>query len=167
MGKIKEFHELTETCRSLRKKGKKIGLVTGCFDVFHIGHVKFLEFARSQVDCLIVGLESDNSIKVNKGQGRPIFKYLQRAEVLASLRVVDFIFEIKNNVKFDSNNPPKVYLSILEQLRPYALISSPCDKKYLENKKKDAEKVGAKLILFHKNLNISSTETIKKIKLLN
>lgn len=78
----------------LRKKfkNKSIVLGTGCFDIVHPGHLYFLEKASKQGDILIVGINSDRSIKVMKGQDRPIFNEDQRSRLIAAFRCVDYVF---------------------------------------------------------------------------
>ncbi|MGB9706707.1 MAG: adenylyltransferase/cytidyltransferase family protein [Microgenomates group bacterium] len=78
----------------LRKRfeNKTIVLGTGCFDIIHPGHIYFLEKASKQGDILIVGINSDRSIKVMKGQYRPIFNENQRSQLIAAFRCVDYVF---------------------------------------------------------------------------
>src|SRR5271154_2813812 len=71
--------------------GKKLVFTNGCFDILHRGHVTYLTFARSQGDALVVGVNSDASVKTNKGDKRPICPQDDRAYVLASLRAVDYV----------------------------------------------------------------------------
>ena len=84
---------------ALHIAGKKLVFTNGCFDILHRGHVTYLEFARSQGDVLCVGLNSDASVRRNKGPNRPINAEQDRAFVLGSLRAVDFV------VIFDDNEP--------------------------------------------------------------
>ncbi len=74
-----------------RKSGKKIAFTNGCFDILHAGHVSVLEFSRSKADVLIVGLNSDSSVKRLKGPTRPVNKEADRALVLAALQAVDAV----------------------------------------------------------------------------
>ena len=75
----------------MRKKGKKIVWTNGCFDLLHIGHIHLLREAKKFGDVLIVGINSDESVKKLKGPGRPIQNERQRAEILSSLEFVDYI----------------------------------------------------------------------------
>lgn len=75
----------------LRRDGKKIVFTNGCFDILHIGHVRYLEEARSLGDCLVVGLNSDESVRGLKGPGRPYVPEMERAEMLAGFACVDYI----------------------------------------------------------------------------
>lgn len=74
-----------------RKEGRKIGFANGCFDLFHVGHVRYLEGARQQGDVLVVGVNSDLSVRQLKGEGRPLLPENARAELLASMECVDYV----------------------------------------------------------------------------
>jgi rfaE bifunctional protein nucleotidyltransferase chain/domain len=90
--------------------GKDLVFTNGCFDILHRGHVTYLTFARNQGDALVVALNTDASVKANKGDDRPINDERDRAYVLASLRAVDYI------VFFDENEPRDVVTQILQQV---------------------------------------------------
>ncbi|MEO5951465.1 MAG: D-glycero-beta-D-manno-heptose 1-phosphate adenylyltransferase [Chloroflexia bacterium] len=83
--------ELTELVTRLRAEGKRIVLTNGTFDVLHVGHVRYLQSARALGDVLVVGLNSDSSVRGYKGPGRPVVQQDERAEILAALRCVDFV----------------------------------------------------------------------------
>jgi rfaE bifunctional protein nucleotidyltransferase chain/domain len=74
-----------------RAKGRTIVLANGCFDLLHVGHVRYLEAAKREGDVLVVALNSDESVRKNKGEGRPLVPESERVEVIAALRVVDFV----------------------------------------------------------------------------
>jgi len=76
---------------SLKQAGKRVVFTNGCFDLLHVGHVRSLQKARSRGDCLVVGINSDSSVRQIKGPGRPIVPQKQRAEVLAALACVDWV----------------------------------------------------------------------------
>ena len=82
---------LLERVAAARKDGKRIVLANGCFDVLHVGHVRYLQGARSLGDLLVVGINSDKQVRVLKGNGRPIMDEQQRAEIIAALEAVDFV----------------------------------------------------------------------------
>lgn len=98
---------LNELAR-LRKKGKKVVFTNGCFDIIHAGHVRYLNKAKSIGDVLVVGLNSDSSVRGIKGPTRPIVPQGERAEVLAGLKAVDFV------VIFDEPTP----LKLIEAIKP-------------------------------------------------
>ena len=83
---------------ALKKSGKKIISTNGCFDILHRGHVNYLQAARSLGDILIVGINSDASVKKLKGDGRPLNKAEDRAYVLSALRCVDFVFTFNEDL---------------------------------------------------------------------
>lgn len=74
-----------------RAAGRTIVLANGCFDLIHVGHVRYLEAAKREGDVLVVAINSDESVRRNKGEGRPLVTQDERAEVLAALRCVDFV----------------------------------------------------------------------------
>ena len=82
---------IVETCEELRRQGKKIVFTNGCFDILHVGHVRYLTTAKSFGDILIVGLNTDTSVKMLKGDSRPINNEKDRAEVLLGLKAVDYV----------------------------------------------------------------------------
>lgn len=100
--------ELDNLIKKLRSEGKTIVTTNGCFDILHVGHVRYLEKTKSFADVLIVALNSDKSVRSIKGEGRPINNENDRAEVLSALRSVDYV------VLFDEDSP----LDLLLQIKP-------------------------------------------------
>ena len=95
-----------------RAAGKRIAFTNGVFDLLHPGHVRYLEHARSLGDILIVGVNSDRSVRANKGPGRPIMPEAERAEILEALTVVDGV------VVFDEDTP----YELIKALQPDVLV---------------------------------------------
>jgi rfaE bifunctional protein nucleotidyltransferase chain/domain len=89
--KIIALDELREKSGRLRSAGKRVVATNGCFDILHVGHVRYLAAARKLGDALVVGLNGDNSVRQLKSQGRPINREQDRAEVLAALESVDYV----------------------------------------------------------------------------
>src|SRR3954471_18565886 len=89
--KIIEREELSDLCEKLRSAGQKIVATNGCFDLLHVGHVRYLQAARALGDLLVVGLNSDTSVRGYKGPSRPLISADERAELLAALACVDYI----------------------------------------------------------------------------
>jgi D-beta-D-heptose 7-phosphate kinase/D-beta-D-heptose 1-phosphate adenosyltransferase len=110
--KILEREALKETVRSLKEGGNKIVFTNGCFELLHIGHVQYLQAARAEGDVLVVGMNSDHSVRQIKGPRRPVVPENERAEVLASLACVDFVS------LFDEPDP----LAIISSLLPDVLV---------------------------------------------
>lgn len=89
--KILGIEELVQKANTLRRSGKRLVFTNGCFDILHVGHIRYLAAARSKGDALVVGLNSDESVKIIKDEQRPIMTQEQRAEILAGLWCVDYI----------------------------------------------------------------------------
>ena len=90
--KIKTLEEIIRLRVQFRESGRKLVFTNGCFDILHIGHVRYLNQARSMGDALVVALNSDSSVREIKGDSRPIVHESERAEVLAALASVDYVF---------------------------------------------------------------------------
>ncbi|MBM4347548.1 MAG: D-glycero-beta-D-manno-heptose 1-phosphate adenylyltransferase [Deltaproteobacteria bacterium] len=104
--KIKAREELHRIIKDLKAKGKKTVFTNGCFDLLHVGHIRYLEKAKSLGDILVVGLNSDQSVRTIKGPERPILPEGERAEVLSGLWCVDYI------TLFDESTPLELITSI-------------------------------------------------------
>jgi rfaE bifunctional protein nucleotidyltransferase chain/domain len=91
MKKLKTFCEIKKIAKKLKKKHKKIVFTNGCFDILHYGHVKYLEKCKKLGDFLVIGLNSDASVKKIKGKSRPVTGEKERAAILAALEFVDFV----------------------------------------------------------------------------
>ncbi len=88
---ILEREKLVEKVSELRRQKAKIVLANGCFDLFHVGHIRYLAGAKGLGDCLIVGINSDEQVKKLKGENRPFMPETERAEIVSALRFVDFV----------------------------------------------------------------------------
>ena len=110
--KIKGRQELKKIIRNLKKRGKSTVFTNGCFDLLHYGHVKYLEDAKNKGDVLIVGVNSDASVRRIKGHKRPLVTEKDRLSIIAALQSVDYV------VKFDEDTP----LKVITELRPDILI---------------------------------------------
>jgi len=110
--KIVELKDVSDRCEKLRSAGKKIVATNGCFDLLHVGHVRYLQAARALGDVLVVGLNGDGSVHELKGAGRPITTQGDRAEILAALACVDLvtIFPEIRATKFLAAVRPAVYV---------------------------------------------------------
>jgi rfaE bifunctional protein nucleotidyltransferase chain/domain len=110
--KIVSLQELTERSKQLKAAGKKLVATNGCFDLLHLGHVRYLQAARALGDSLAVGLNGDRSVRQLKGQGRPITAERDRAEILAALQCVDLvtIFPEIRATQFIAASHPAIYV---------------------------------------------------------
>ena len=109
--KIIDIPTLAERTRELRAGGKQLVATNGCFDLLHVGHVRYLRSARALGDLLVVGLNGDKSVTELKGPGRPLNNERDRAEVLAALECVDFvtIFPETRASRFIAVAHPSIY----------------------------------------------------------
>lgn len=112
LSKIVKLKDLVQKISILRVSGRTIVFTNGCFDILHVGHVRYLAAARSEGDVLVVGLNSDESTRSIKQENRPIVSQDQRAEVLAGLECVDYI------TVFNEPDP----LKLIQALKPDILV---------------------------------------------
>ena len=91
MGKILSLQELLSDVVAVRAAGRTIALANGCFDLLHVGHVRYLAAAAEEADVLVVAINDDDSVRALKGEGRPILSAADRAELVAALRFVDYV----------------------------------------------------------------------------
>ena len=112
LSKIVKLKDLVQKISTLRESGRTIVFTNGCFDILHVGHVRYLAAARSEGDVLVVGLNSDESTRSIKQKNRPIVSQDQRAEVLAGLECVDYI------TVFNEPDP----LKLIQALKPDVLV---------------------------------------------
>ena len=108
MGQVLRRENTAEFVRNLQKSGKTVVATNGCFDILHVGHVRYLQKSKSFGDYLIVLLNSDKSVKLIKGEGRPINNENDRAEILSALSCVDYV------VLFDETSPR----DLLDEIKP-------------------------------------------------
>jgi D-beta-D-heptose 7-phosphate kinase/D-beta-D-heptose 1-phosphate adenosyltransferase len=108
--KLKTLAEVVVIRQRLRTEGKKLVFTNGCFDLLHAGHARYLNQARAMGDALVIGLNSDVSVRALKGDHRPIMPELERAEVLAALGCVDYIFI------FDDDTPQRVIDAVVPDI---------------------------------------------------
>ncbi len=109
--KVQPRDQLQVTTAEAKKSGKKVVFTNGCFDLLHVGHLHVLREAKKLGDILIVGLNSDKSVKQIKGAGRPIVPEGERAELIAALEMVNYV------TMFDEPDP----LNVIRELRPDVL----------------------------------------------
>ena len=112
LSKIITAEKLAARLDEARKSGKKVVFTNGCFDILHAGHVRYLAAAGAEGDLLVVGMNSDASVRLIKGDRRPVVHQDHRAEVLASLGCVDYV------VLFDAPQP----LELIQTLKPDVLV---------------------------------------------
>jgi len=153
-GKVCSIDSLIGELAKLRSENATVVFTNGCFDVVHRGHIEFLKFCKLQGDIVVVGLNSDSSVKIIKGPDRPINNQYDRAAVLAALGTVDYI------TVFDEPEP----LNLIKKIKPNVLVKGQdwADKGVVGQE--FVESYGGKVVLAPLVEGKSSTATIEKIK---
>jgi rfaE bifunctional protein nucleotidyltransferase chain/domain len=154
MSKLLERSELIRTREALRRKGRSVVFTNGCFDLLHPGHVRYLAEARALGDVLIVALNSDRSVRVLKGEGRPILSEQERAEVVAALQAVDYV------TIFDEETPRK----LIGELLPDVLVKGGDWALDEIIGRDEVESAGGRVLALPYVKGSSTTEIIERIK---
>lgn len=153
LDKITTREDLAPQVAAWRQAGKKVGFTSGAFDILHAGHVKYLEEAKKHCDILIVGVNTDESVKEYKGADRPIVPEAARVAVIAGLESVDYVFtfsERRNRVN-------------IETLKPDLYINAGDYKKEQLTSKDVVEKYGGQVLLIPPEAGFSTSDIINKI----
>jgi rfaE bifunctional protein nucleotidyltransferase chain/domain len=137
-----------------KRNGKRVVFTNGCFDLLHPGHIHSLEAARNLGDFLIVGINSDESVRTLKGEGRPLIPEQERAEILASLECVDGV------VIFDELTPQKTIAGLL----PDILVKGSDWPGNQIVGREEVEAAGGKVVLIDNVAGYSTTDIVKKIR---
>ncbi|MBI2431127.1 MAG: adenylyltransferase/cytidyltransferase family protein [Candidatus Levybacteria bacterium] len=156
MNKILTIEQAERLSKKLRSEGKKIVLVGGCFDILHPGHVLFLEKAKQQGDVLFVMLESDQTIQLTKGNKRPIHPQKDRALVLSTLNMVDYI------ILLPSLNKDRDYDNLLFKIKPTIIATTKGDPKRY-HKERQAKLMGTTVIDVMERVKDASTSQLTKL----
>lgn len=156
MDKLKSFEELKNVVKDLKSKNKAIVWTNGCFDILHTGHIRYLQKAKEQGDILIIGLNSDSSVKNLKGNNRPIIPENERAEILSALQCVDYI------IIFSEQHPTKY----LEAIKPdvYVKGGDYNINTIVQEERKIIESYQGKIAIINVSTENSTTNIINKIK---
>ena len=154
MNKICSREKLKKKIDALRGEGKKIVFTNGCFDILHVGHTRYLRDAKKQGDILVLGLNSDESVRTLKGEKRPLTPENERADILASLESVDYV------TIFHELTP----LKLIEYLRPHVLVKGGDWKEEEVVGRESVGKWGGKVVIIPEIKGSSTTNVIEKVK---
>ena len=135
--KIKKREDLRRIVEDFKTKGKRIVFTNGCFDLLHIGHIRYLEEAKSLGDVLVVGVNSDRSVRNLKGPNRPILPEEERTEILSGLESVNYI------TIFDEPTP----LELISFLQPHILVKGGDWTKETIVGKEVVERLGGEVVI--------------------
>lgn len=153
--KIKTKEDLMKILPIRRAQGRRIVFTNGCFDLLHVGHVRYLQTAHDMGDILIVGVNTDASVRtLSKGNGRPIIPQDQRTEVLASLACVDYV------VLFDEADPG----NLIADLQPDVLVKGGDWKPEQIIGRESVEARGGIVRIIPLIPDVSTTHIVKKIQ---
>jgi rfaE bifunctional protein nucleotidyltransferase chain/domain len=151
--KVISQNQAERIARQLRAKGKKIAFTNGTFDILHLGHVQYLQKARTTADVLFVGVNTDRSVKTYKEPGRPVNPENDRVHVLAALECVNYA------VLFDEPTP----LNLINRIKPNVLVKGADWKKSQVAGAKEVESWGGKVRLISLTKGRSTTNVIQKV----
>ena len=154
MNKILDRSTLKNKLEALRKEGKKIAFTNGCFDILHVGHVRYLREAKKAGDILVLALNSDSSVRAIKGEERPLVSEEERAEVIAALEFIDFVTIF----------PELTPLELINYLKPDILIKGG---DWTEDKvvgREEVKKWGGHVAIIPEVEGKSTTNIVEKIK---
>jgi rfaE bifunctional protein nucleotidyltransferase chain/domain len=154
MNKILTREVLQKKLEELRKKGNKIAFTNGCFDILHVGHIRYLREAKKTADVLVLALNSDSSVRSIKGEKRPLVTEHERAEIIAALEFIDFV------TIFEESTP----LELINYLKPDILIKGG---DWLEENvvgREEVMKWGGRVAIIPEVEGKSTTNVVEKIK---
>jgi rfaE bifunctional protein nucleotidyltransferase chain/domain len=154
MNKILEREALLNKLDALRKKGKKIAFTNGCFDILHVGHVRYLREAKKTADVMVLALNSDSSVRSIKGEKRPLVPENERAEVLAALEFIDFVTIF----------PELTPLELINYLKPDVLIKGGDWPEEKVVGREEIKKWGGRVAIIPEIEGKSTTNIVEKIK---
>lgn len=135
------------------KRGYSAALMPGCFDLLHVGHIRTIQAAFDFANMLVIALNSDESVRALKGDGRPIIPQDERAEMLAALRLVDYV------VIFDGNIVP-----LIQAIKPKMLVKGDDWNEQEIEGKQEIEAVGGKVVILPRGSTKTTTEIISQVK---
>src|SRR3989338_7151087 len=153
MNKLKKINDLKVIVERERGKGRKIVFANGCFDILHVGHIRYLKEAKELGDLLIVAINSDSSAKRLKGDGRPVTPENERAEIVAAIEYVDYV------IVFNEPNVSNLLLTLKPDIHAKGTD-------YTEDSVPEADTVrayGGRVAITGDKKERSSTEIIKKV----
>jgi D-beta-D-heptose 7-phosphate kinase/D-beta-D-heptose 1-phosphate adenosyltransferase len=154
MNKILERNALKDKLEGLRKKGKKIAFTNGCFDILHVGHVRYLREAKKTADILVLALNSDSSVRSLKGEERPLVPEKERAEIIAALEFIDFVTIF----------PELTPLELINYLKPDILIKGGDWPEEKVVGREEIKKWGGRIAIIPEVEGKSTTNIVEKIK---
>jgi len=155
--KILPLNALLKVRQDLRRKGVKVVLTNGCFDILHVGHVRLFQEAKKHGDVLIVALNDDESVRRLKGPSRPVFSLAERWEILEAIEAIDFL------TSFSEDTPQKLIATLL----PDVLVKGGDWKLEEVIGRKEVESAGGRVVIVPYYKGHSSSSIIRKVNRLS
>jgi D-beta-D-heptose 7-phosphate kinase/D-beta-D-heptose 1-phosphate adenosyltransferase len=152
--KVLSREALLSALTDARRRGARVAFTNGCFDLLHAGHVQYLYEAKRHGDILVVGLNSDASVRRLKGPGRPLVPATERAEVLAALEMVDYV------TVFDADTP----IDLIRAVAPDALIKGADWAPGNVVGRAEVEATGGRVVLATVRPGLSTTDLVERIR---
>lgn len=149
--------------KDCRKNKQKVVFIHGCFDLLHMGHIELFQYAKEYGNIVIVAVNSDKTIKINKGHNRPINRLEYRLKQLDELSSISVITYIKDTLDFESPEADTYFGNIESFISPDYLLTSVKKDIYYEKKKTRLSDSGISLLEFTNELPVSTTKIINKI----
>ena len=146
--------ELLRVRAALRAAGQRLVFTNGCFDILHVGHVRYLAAAKGLGDALLVAVNSDRSVRALKGQGRPVLNEAERAEMLAALSAVDFV------TVFEEDSPRR----LIAELLPDVLVKGGDYRLDEIHGREEVERAGGRVLALPFVEGASTTGIIERVK---
>lgn len=163
--KIVSPDKLAEIIQQKKAEGKKTGLITGGFDILHVGHIRLFHFAKASTDFLVVGVEQDETMRLSKGPNRPVNPLAARCDVLSAVGSVDYIFTVPFVFKYgEIEIADKQYTNLYRQLKPDFLITSITADGFWRLKDKSAHDLGIGFLAQMALKDNSSSAIARKIQ---
>jgi D-beta-D-heptose 7-phosphate kinase/D-beta-D-heptose 1-phosphate adenosyltransferase len=151
---ILSLEELLRVREALRAEGRRLVFTNGCFDILHVGHVRYLAEARRLGDALLVAINSDASVRALKGANRPVMNEAERAEILAALSSVDFV------TVFDEESPR----TLISEVLPDVLVKGGDYRPEEIHGREEVERAGGRVLSLPFVEGASTTGIIERIK---
>jgi cytidyltransferase-like protein len=160
--KVKTIDSIATIVTHQNASNLTTGLISGCFDILHIGHIHLFEFAKANVDMLIVGVDEDQSIRNTKGIHRPVNNQDARMAFLSHISLIDYVFPLDFKGKFGDSASDDFWKGIYKTISPSCVISSTKADRFADSKREIVSGLNIEFLPFDGTIEISST-TIEKI----
>jgi FAD synthetase len=155
MGKIIDLKQAISLSKKLKTEHKTLVIAGGCFDILHVGHIRFFQKAKQEGDILCILLEDDRNVKKLKGKQRPINSQKDRAEILSSISFIDYIIPLKNMTTDED------YDNLLIRLKPDIIATTENDPQGVHNERQ-SKLINAKVKYVIQRINNKSTSNLAK-----